>query len=292
MRIALGVLVAVASFPFAVAGQAPAAGPTFDVVSVKPHGAGGDAVLAGAMMNQRPDGGLIMSRVPIALILAFAFQPIPTADMVGLPDWARREVYDITATASLANPTLADRTAMLRALLADRFRLLAHHERREVPSFDLVVARNDGKLGPGLVKSETDCEAVLAARRTEAEEAARSGAPLPPPQRFDPNSPPPCFLGAMPNGIRGEVALISLASMLRTPAGRLVVDKTGLSGTYRVNLTLDFSPTLRGPGAPPPSGDVPSVFTAVREQLGLRLEPSRTERDVLVIDRLERPTEN
>jgi uncharacterized protein (TIGR03435 family) len=94
-----------------------------------------------------------------------------------------------------------------------------------------------------------------------------------------------------PNGVRGEMTIANLASMLRTPAGRVVVDKTGLRGWYRVTLAFDFAayPELARVA---PSDDAPSVFTAVREQLGLRLEPSRTERDVLVIDRLERPTEN
>jgi uncharacterized protein (TIGR03435 family) len=292
MRVAFGSIAAAACFAIAVEAQAPPPGPTFDVVSVKRNVADPSAGFSGTMMNQRPDGGLTMTRVPAMLILAIAYQPMSTADMVGLPDWVSREYYDVTATSSFVNPTIEDRQAMVRAMLADRFRLVAHRERREVPSFDLVLARSDGKLGPGLVKSEIDCDAVMAARRKEAEESARSGAPLPPPQRFDPNSPPPCFMGGMPNGVRGEVTMASLVSMLRSPTGRLVVNKTGLSGTYRVNLTFDFSATLRGPGAPPPSDDVPSVFTAVREQLGLRLEPSRTERDVLVIDRLERPTAN
>jgi uncharacterized protein (TIGR03435 family) len=269
------------------------AGQTFDVVSVKPHQPTADAPFGGfAMMNTRPDGSLTMSRVPVALVLSLAYQPMSTADMVGLPDWASREYFDITATASLSNPGFEERTAMVRAMLEDRFQLRAHRERREVPSFDLLLARNDGKLGPGLVRSDTDCDAWMAARRKEAEEALRSGAQPPPPQPFDPNSPPPCLMGALPNGIRGEVTIASLASMLRSTAGRVVVDKTGLSGTYRVNLTFDVSASFRGPAALPPNDDVPSLFTAVREQLGLRLEPSRTEREVLVIDRLERPTEN
>ena len=92
--------------------------------------------------------------------------------------------------------------------------------------------------------------------------------------------------------MEGEATMVTLSEMLRVSSGRFVVDKTGLSGTYRVKLTFDLFATMRGPGAPPPSDDVPSVFTAVREQLGLRLDPSRTDRDVLVIDRLERPTEN
>jgi uncharacterized protein (TIGR03435 family) len=291
MRVALGSIAAAACFALAVHAQAPTPGPTFDVVSVKPNVTDPSSGLTGTGMNTRPDGGLTMTRVPVMLMLAIAYQPMPTADMVGLPDWASREFYDVTATASVANPTQEDRQAMVRAMLADRFRLLAHRERREVPAFDLMLARSDGKLGPGLVKTDTDCEAIIAALRKQADEAMRSGAPPPPPQRVDPNSPPPCFMAGVPNGMRGEVTIASLISMLRTPAGRVIVDKTGLTGTYRVNLTFDFM-TFRGPGALPASDDVPSVFTAVREQLGLRLEPSRTERDVLVIDRLERPTEN
>lgn len=230
-----------------------------------------------------------MSRVSVALLIALAYQPMPTGDMVGLPEWATHEYFDIAATASLPRPTMEDRLTMVRAMLVDRFRLQVHRERREVPSFDLVLARNDGKLGPGLVKSENDCEAFMAARRKEAEAAALSGAP-PVSQQFDPGSPPPCLFAPMPNGVKGEVTMGNLASILRTCAGRVVVDRTGLSGFYRVSLTFAFVPI---PGVPPPpSDDQPSVFTAVREQLGLRLEPSRTERDVLVIDRLERPTEN
>ena len=246
-RLGFALLVAAAMFPDATAAQAPAAGPTFDVVSVKPNAMQPGPGFAGMNMNQRPDGGLTMTRVPVMLLLTLAYQ-MPTADMVGLPDWASREFYDVTATASQSNPTIEDRQAMVRAMLADRFRLLAHRERREVPSFDLVLARDDGRLGTGLVKTETDCDAVMAARRKEAEEASRSGTPPPPPQRFDPNSPPPCFFGGMPNGIRGEATIANLASMLRTPAGRVVVDKTGLRGTYRVNLTFDFGATFRGPG--------------------------------------------
>lgn len=287
-RAALAVLVADTLLHVAVRAQAPVAEPAFDVVSIKPYVVPASEVGPFARMNARPDGGLTMSRVPVALLLSVAYQPISTADMVGLPDWATRDYYDITATASVTSPTLEQRAAMLRAMLADRFQLVTHRERREVPSFNLLPARNDGTFGAGLVKTDTDCDALLAERRKEAE--ARVGPP-PPPQRFDPNAPPPCSFVGMPNGLKGELTLGNLASMLRQPAGRLVVDKTGLSGYYRVELTFAFIP-IQGPGAPPPSDDVPSVFTAVREQLGLKLEPSRTEREVLVIDRLERPTAN
>jgi uncharacterized protein (TIGR03435 family) len=86
------------------------------------------------------------------------------------------------------------------------------------------------------------------------------------------------------------VAIGVLAQILRASTGRLVVDRTGLRGAYRVTLRFDLANVAIGAVAPPENAV--SVFTAVREQLGLRLESSRAEREVLVIDRLERPTEN
>ena len=289
-RIALALIVAAACAHPLVRAQTSAPAPTFDVVSIKPH-VPEDNTPSFTMMNQRLNGGLTMTRVPAAMIITLAYPPIGTADMVGLPDWASREYYEVSATASLANPTPEDRSAMIRAMLADRFKLQAHRERRDVQSFDLVAARSDGKLGPNLVPSTNGCEAVVAERRAAAEAAARAGGPPPPPQRFDPDAPLSCLFVGLPNGARGELTLDNLAAMLRRPAGRLVVNKTGLTGWYRVTLTYDVSANQDLARSAPPS-DAPSVFTAVREQLGLKLDPSKTERDVLVIDRLERPTEN
>ena len=101
----------------------------------------------------------------------------------------------------------------------------------------------------------------------------------------------PCTFVNGLSGASGEATMATLASMLRGPAGRVVVNRTGLTGSFRVSLT--FEPVaIPGLSTTAPSGDPPSVFTAVREQLGLRLDPSRIERDVLVIDHIERPTEN
>jgi uncharacterized protein (TIGR03435 family) len=282
MRVALGLL-AIASLPFAVAGQAPATtGPGFEVVSIKLSPAPSGDVVRSNLFRQRPDGGLTVTRMFIGNLIARAYAPIIRFDIVGLPDWASRDFYDVSATSPLSSPTAQQRTAMLRAMLADRFRLLAHTERRELPSYDLVLDRKDGRLGPGLAPLDLDCEAVLAARR---EAAATS-----PPPEIDSDKPPPCTLVGSLNAIRGDVAISVLAQMLLGPTGRHVVDKTGLRGTYRINLTYELANVALGAVAPPENAL--SVFTAVREQLGLRLEPSRAERDVLVIDRLERPTEN
>ena len=96
--------------------------------------------------------------------------------MIGLPDWARTARYDISATASVTRPTADDRMAMLRAMLADRFKLAAHVEKREVPVYDLVLARSDGRLGPGIQATATDC-ARIAAERAATDRGRYTAAP-------------------------------------------------------------------------------------------------------------------
>jgi uncharacterized protein (TIGR03435 family) len=209
--------------------------------------------------------------------------------MVGLPEWARSENYDLVATASLVNPTAEQRAAMLRAALVDRFKLAAHYETREQPVYDLLMTRSDKRLGPSIKPSEADCIAKAAADRATAEATG-----LPPRAVFDPSAPPPpCSLRMTGDRVEGDVTMEVLARMLRSPAGRLVVDKTGLSGSYRIAMTFDRLAGLRGPQTDAPRPDAaPSVFTAVQEQLGLKLESSRAMVETLIIDRFERPSEN
>jgi uncharacterized protein (TIGR03435 family) len=276
--------------------QAPpaAASPTFDVVSVKRHvtpAGAGPVEQFNSTVRQRPDGGLTMLNIPAMTFIARAYSSAPV-DMVGLPDWARTERYDLNATASLSNPTPEQRAAMMRKMLEDRFKLVAHIENRETPVYDLVVARNDKRLGPSITPSEADCIAKAAADRAASEATGRP--PVPPPGVFDRNAPPPaCSMRMDGDRMEGDATMESLARLLRPAAGRLVVDKTSLPGSYRLTLVFDRMAGLRGPqtGEPAP-GAAPSVFTAVQEQLGLKLESSRAMLETLIIDRFERPTEN
>jgi uncharacterized protein (TIGR03435 family) len=297
----LTVLAAVVFFVMAsvpsVLTQAPPApaGPTFDVVSVKRNTASTSPsappqVRFNSTVRQSPDGGLTMLNVPAGTLVARAYLAAPV-DMVGLPGWAMSERYDVIATASLVNPTEEQRTAMLRAMLADRFKLATHVETREQPVYDLVVARSDGRLGPSIKPSEADCIAKAAADRAAAE---ATGNPVPPPPGvFDRNAPPPPCSMRTGDGVEGDATMAFLATLLRGATGRLVVDKTGLSGSYRLALKFDRMAALRGPQTDTQAPDAgPSVFTAVQEQLGLKLESSRAMRDALIIDRFERPTEN
>ena len=274
----------------------------FDVVSIKPHPQEQGAGRFNSSTADRPDGGVTMTNQPAAVFIARAYGIAP-ANMVGLPGWATSDRFDLSATASLERPTAEDRAVMMRAMLAQRFKLSARVEKREQAAYDLVLARKDGALGPGLQKIDTDCPRVIAERTAAA--AANPPAQRPVPDRNAP--PPPCtlrILGTVPAApagndrrtsgdvAEGEATMTSLAQMLRVGAGRPVVDRTGLEGSYRVKMIFDMNFARRGPGvdAPPDAG--PSVFSAVQEQLGLKLESSTTMVDTLIIDRLERPTEN
>jgi uncharacterized protein (TIGR03435 family) len=145
--------------------------------------------------------------------------------------------------------------------------------------------------GPGLKPSATDCAAQANARRG-------GPAPGPPPAPPGPNDPFPCGLGLMPGMVRmGGMPIGQLTQMLTGQSGRLVFDRTGLTGNW--DLTLRFA--IEQGGGPPPPGDVnlppvdpdaPSLFTALQEQLGLKLESTKAPVDVTVIDSIERPTDD
>jgi uncharacterized protein (TIGR03435 family) len=174
---------------------------------------------------------------------------------------------------------------MVQALLADRFKVVVHRETREVPIYALVLARADRSLGPQLTRSNTDCAGLA--------EAARRGAP-PPPPAGGPNGRPLCGTRTMPGRIlAGGVAMADVVRNLSNFAGRLTVDKTGLTGAF--DLELIYTPDQLPPaGALPPDirpapVDGPSLFTAVQEQLGLKLDSQRGPVEVLVIDQAQQP---
>ena len=149
---------------------------------------------------------------------------------------------------------------MLRLLLEDRFRLAVHRETRQMPMYALVVARIDGALGPQIRRPAND---YCAQRAKEAEKAP----------------PPPMGTGPV-CGIRGNFSMEGFARFLAGEAGRPVVDRTGLTGGW--DFSLKWSP----PNTPNPDPDRPSIFTALQEQLGLRLDATTGPLEVLVIDRI------
>ena len=159
---------------------------------------------------------------------------------------------------------------MLRTLLKDRFTLVTHTETRELPIYALVLARPDRRFGEQLRVSSVDCVAL------EAESHKAGGTPPP-----APGAGPRCGISSGTGRIQASARLMTdVARALSNTTGRAVVDKTGLDGRY--DLELRWNETEEGP----------SLFTAVQEQLGLKLEPQRGPVDVLVIDSAERPTED
>jgi uncharacterized protein (TIGR03435 family) len=221
--------------------------------------------------------------------LAYRFQENQVVDV---PDWMRTERFDVLAKAdrvyvSADGNSAPELIAMLRDLLADRFRLVVHREVRTVPAYALVRARTDGRVGANLRRVDVDCDAVLAARRTERAVAPSQGAPI---------AVDACAFRFRPGALNGRAIQISdVVSVLSSFVGRMVLDQANLSGRYDVDLvwTPDTTPSASSDAPAPPNPDSPpSIFTALQEQLGLKLDPTRGSAEVLVIDRVDRPTEN
>jgi uncharacterized protein (TIGR03435 family) len=200
--------------------------------------------------------------------------------IVGAPDWIESERFDIEAKADREYAPQADGPApellaMMRNLLAERFKLAVHHESRDQPVYALVAARADKALGPQLRRVDVDC----AAEAARAMAARRGGAP---PPQTDANKMPPCGARVRPGQIMARgTTLQQLTRGLSQFLGRTVIDRSGLPGTFDIDLEWAPEETADAKG--------PSIFTAVQEQLGLKLESERAPVDVLVIDRVERP---
>jgi uncharacterized protein (TIGR03435 family) len=267
--------------------QAPEHLPSFEVASVKKNTSGDSR----ANMRTQPGGRLVVTNARLKGLIAEAFgMAIPPSlidsRILGGPDWIGSERYDINAKASTEFKPSPDGPPrelllMIRSLLEERFKLKAHRETRELPIYELVVARADGRLGPEMRKPAADCDAAIAAG-------------IPPPRQ--PGEPPPCgLMGGPARTIGGGATMTQLAANLSVRLERMVFDKTGLAGRFAFNLawTPDRLPTeAPPPGVPPIDPDGPSLFTALPEQLGLKLQPAKGPVDVLVIDSIEHPTED
>jgi uncharacterized protein (TIGR03435 family) len=262
-----------------------AAAQQFEVASVKQNTSGDGREFIGFGAG----GRVTFTNVPARQLITAAYQ-LPPFQLAGGPSWIDSDRFDIVGKLAgeppAAAPPRPDGPQMLamRALLADRFKLKLHKETRQLDVYNLVMLK-PGVTGPSLKTSTTDCAAIAAARR--------GGAPPPPP---NPNAPMLCGIQSMPGLIRmGGVPLAPVVQMLTNQSQRLVFDHTNLTGNW--DLTLKFAFEQRGqppPGAnvPPPDPDAPSLFTAIQEQLGLKLEPAKAPVEVTVIDSIEHPTDD
>ena len=238
----------------------------FDVVSIKRSAAGLDT----AGMRTLPDGTFMMANQSIRSIV-MAAAPVPVRDVTGLPAWASSEPYDLVAKPP-PGATVEQRREMFRRLFEERMQLKAHVEEREQNAFALVLDRADGRLGPQLSVSTLDCNVPSPQSPPNTEARNRCGASMGP--------------GLI---VSGGVTMEALVRSIAGLSGGIVNDRTGLRGAYA--LTIRFTPRA-GPAPAATTDDAPEFATALREQLGLRLQPERTQVPILVVDSISRPTEN
>lgn len=253
--------------------------PKFASVSIKPHPAENPGFMMQKMLMApvRDGGGFTARGVSLHSLLRGAYM-VQDTQIVGEPDWAKTEKYDIDAKAdpSLAEQTrnagdMADRLRaqqMLQQLLADYFKVSVHQEVQDQPVYELVVAEGGSKLQP---VQDPNKKAMM---RMGMGELTSEGTPLD-----------------------------LLVAQLSQRVGRTVVDKTGLKGNYIFNLhwTPDAEEQARiraaalglpEPGVDKPTASGPPLMTAIQEQLGLKLQPTTERVPVLVIDHAEPPAQN
>jgi uncharacterized protein (TIGR03435 family) len=258
----------------------------FEAASVKPNTSGDSPIQVGV----QPGGRFSASNVPLRMLIRLAYN-LQDYQIVGGPDWLASDHFDVAAKAPEGEFTFATMRPILRSLLEERFTLVIHNETRQMPIYALVKARGDGSTGPSLSASTVDCAEI------DLQRGRRGGGP--PPVPIQAGQPIDCGFIIGPGRMSvGGMPISNLAMALSPMVGRIVMDRTGLAGTYSYELT--YSPEQLGGRPPqplnaaPPAIDpnMPSIFTALQEQLGLKLESDRGPVEVLVIDSVAQPTEN
>ena len=282
-KLVLTLLLAGAAAIVALAQEKDAA---FEVASVKANKSGD----SNGNLRMLPGGRVNATNMPVRPIITFAYQ-LAQYQLVGGPGWLTTDRYDLIAKMegnvdALAVPGATTPSPMqlaLRSLLEERFKLKVHRESREMDIYALVMARPGGAPGPNLKPTTQDCAAAAAAALKGAR--ASTGAA----------GEPFCGIQGGPGRLKfGGLPVASFATAFSGPAGRMVVERTGLTGSW--DFELLFAPEARGgPGgadAPQVDPNAPSFFTAIQEQLGLKLEPTKGPVEVLVIDSVEKATED
>ena len=284
MRISIGIALVVASGVLGFAQSLPAppglGSPAFEVASVKRN-------LTDDKGPRRAEPDRFVSiGWPLRYVIATAYRA-RGLQVVGGPAWIDTDFFDINAKAPEKTPA-ADILPMVRGLLAQRFKLRAHVEQREMPVYVLVLARADGRLGPGMRRTTQNCAQLRAASKTTPGQ---------------PGEFPVCASRLRAMAPKGTLTLemaeggISISAFIPNMSSylpdRLVIDRTGLKGDFDIQLQFELpgaGPAPVTPDAATPADDAPTLFNAVQQQLGLKLRPERAPVDVLVIDSVEPPT--
>jgi uncharacterized protein (TIGR03435 family) len=256
-----------------VLAQHSSAGKTFDVVSIKRNTSGSGSMGIGVRGDR-----FVASNTTLSNLILNGY-PYERFRLFAVPAWADTERYDVTASGA-ARMTRDQLQSAIRAVLADRFGLKAHAEIRRLRTYALVVARPDGQLGPRLRHWHIDCDAL---------KASKSVPDRPFPKTLEEWATPPVCSMRGGTGVfaAGGVSLDYLVRSLAGDLGTPITDHTGLEGQYEISLRWNPDP---GGNSGDPSA--PSLFAAIQEQLGLKLEARREPVEVLVLDRIDRPTEN
>ena len=286
MRIALVVSLAAAMVSTSHAQTvSPDSGPAFEAASIKLNKDGGPV----AGLRRFPGGRFEATNIQLAALISFAYQLQPF-ELQGGPPWLMSDRWDIVAKVPGDPPPVppgsaaADAIQMAtRRLLGDRFKLELRRATVDMDVYEMVMARADRRPGPGLRASTFDCAGLLKAQ----DEAAKGGPPA-----ANPNTP-----DRLVCGLRVAVGRIQfggrpigfLTNTLTAMTQRRVVDDTGLAGEWEFDIT--FNPPSPPPGVEVPAAnlDLPSLFTVLQEQLGVKLQSARLPMPVTIVDRVERP---
>ena len=236
----------------------------------------------------QPKGGLHATNVTLAELIRFAYQRhlFDEREVTGGPAWVTSERFDLLARVPGEHVFDSDgvpRTtlAVLKAFLIERFKITVREEVRDRAVYALTTASNDGVLGPRARRSDIDCGAVMRGERPA----------------LLPGQGPPCGFKTPPGRLFTNTFTIpAIASLLSRHVDRPVIDRTGLSGRFDIELEAaeikaapDYKPGPSDLALPPAAG--PTIFVAVRQQLGLKLEPVHASMAVIVVDHAERPDE-
>jgi len=262
----------------------------FDAASVKMNKSGSEQGLD----KVSPGGRFTATNLTLEYLIRFAYERssqsrgLEPFEVTNGPGWIRRDRFDVNATAG-REVSLKELRSMLQALLVERFKLRTHYETRQAPVYRMVRAQRD-KLGPQLRRAEVDCANV----------------PADPLRGITPGKSEPCgYFGPSPTvpmgsnrafqAIRG-LSMADFAIRLYPYLGRRVIDGTGLAGYF--DAEFEFTAEVVMPPPPPEQPNpydgrvLPSIFSVLPQQLGLRLESQRGAVEILVVDSAEHPTEN
>ena len=276
---------------------------TFEVASVKPSNPNPDPtnpLNMIALMLPQPGGRFTATNTPLRMLIMMAFELKQEAQLVGGTADLLAATYDITARAAGTATIGKELPQLLQSLLADRFKLKTHTEMRELPVYDLVLARSDGRLGTEMKPSTSECSkadqvaAEQGAALAQGDVASFIGKPRPCSVSTDTSGGP---LNLLMRGDGQEMK--QMVEILSQFTGRTVRDKTGLTGRYDFAMKLDLQMVLAlakrmGANIPAAAANIPqsdgsSLMTALNEQLGLKLESTRAPVDVVVINSVEAP---